>query len=864
MADFYENLVLVTQNEQTLSSQILENAKEICERRKQYAQSLSIELENIKSEKNNILTVLNDLNGKADLLPDVTDISSVKGYCTRVKTIMDNYINNVERLCERFRNQKIRIVSFGPKSQGKSLFTKLYTGLDDRYVTVKDKGTLADKTGALNVIHYEEGLETPRITVSFKSKQEILNRVNEFIALLPSSLGVEKLNSFEDLETSKSAILNAIENARSSIKASCKDGLKGYLGTGISLEKAGNIPTDISIEDLPKYNDIQYAGTRYYSSVDHIDIFVGFDLFEDAHSEMFRYFEISDTKGSSTDEGGEVADKDIFKAIDQSDAAFSISRVGQSVDNGSFILNQLYDHYYLKNKINELHEKLFVILSLEESLRSSKDVKSVIDQIDTESIANSVFVGSLITRPIEIDYDPTKDYNSDELINPNHFVKAVLLKMLQQIVINTKSNDDNLINKSNEDATEINRLLTELKLKLNNIGDLPIVNSDSLIKRIITTFRDETDKNLIHYSNTNQLTPSSRTSSGINNIDSIQVETARRHGLAFNSSSNNQQITQETSSSNDIIDYKETQQSVLDYEQTYYTVRKDDNSIYYLLTGDKKTIRKDVQVKKELEEAIEYLYQQATNNPIVLPDSDRIIKGSSMDLGTYIECISNTFSERINTVINVDYTSQKYLDITKDVEDVCRILWDGFRFSSMTNWGEYNNILFKEKALTNQALAKCYEHYTKCIEVKDTLGENIYIFTPFDVLVCYFKNQHNESTKEVHEKIVDDKVLKESILQCIIHENLPKVVVSKIQDKKKAIYKFVDNLSKEMRTESFLNGILPLYKLIEARSILGEDVEAQAESNERSAKYNLAKSSVCSLHPISKISIPSNNGTTQD
>lgn len=864
MADYYENLVLLTQNEQSLSSQISLKASQICERRKQYAQSLAIELENIKSERNRIQTILNDLNANANSLSDVTDISSVKGYCSRIKTAIDTYVNNVEKLCERFRNQKIRVVSFGPKSQGKSLFTKLYTGLDDRYVTVKDKGTLADKTGALSVIHYEEGLETPRITVSFKSKQDILNRINEFIALLPSSLGIEKLNSFEELDTSKSNILNAIENTHSSIKASCKDGLKGYLGTGISLEKAGNIPTDISIEDLPKYNDIQYAGTRYYSSVDHIDIFVDFHLFEHADSEMFKYFEISDTKGSSTDEGGEVADKDIFRAIDQSDAAFSISRVGQSVDNGSFILNQLYDHYDSNNKIEELHDKLFVILSLEESLRSTKDVKSVIDQIDTERIANSVFVGSLIARPIKIDYDPNIDYNSDELINPSHFVKAILLKMLEQIVIKTKSNDNKLIRKSNEYASEINELLTGLKLKLNSIGDLPVINSDSLIRSIITTFRDETDKNLIHYSITKQLVPSSRASSESSNNDSNRGETIRRHGLAFNHSVSDQHTPQETSNSDDIIDYKETQQSVIDYEQAYYSVRKDDNSIYYLLTGEKKTIREEVRVKKELEDAIEYLYQQATNTPIVLYDSDRVIKGSSMDLGTYIECISNTFSERINSVINVEYTSQKYLDITKDVKEVCKILWDGFRFSSMTGWGEYNDILFKEKALANQVLAKCYEHYIKCIEIKDTLGENIYIFTPFDILVCYFKKQQKEATKEVHEKIVDDKVLKESILQCIIHENLPKVVVSKIQDKKKAIYKFVDNLSKEMRTESFINGILPLYKSIEAKSILGGDVEAQAESNEKSVKYNSAKSSVCSLNPISNISIPVDDGTTQD
>ena len=366
----------------------------------------------------------------------------------------------------------------------------------------------------------------PEIIVTFRSKDDVLSRVNEYLTQWPVAIkGKKLLSSYEEFIQMKRdvTVCHEIEHYTGHFDTSIKKGLLGFFGQDIDLSEVGNTPKSINVASLPKYNDIQYNGSKSYSAVHHIDIYV--DLLND---NLFENFEICDTKGSSTDVGGLVADKDIFSAIDSSDAAFTIIRVGQGQKGSEFITNVLYPHY--RGNIESINNKHFVIINVDKRCGQMETIDNACGHIEDNKIAQAIYVGSLKERPIKIDYERDSEGEPKNLnepkIKPSLFVEGVLLSMLERIAYSTKDNDDCLIKKVNELSVLINQQLEILKTKLGDISAFREESEDDLIIEVIRTLRDKTF---------NQIYENNAPVDGViaNNQHTINGSRVRRSGFDF-------------------------------------------------------------------------------------------------------------------------------------------------------------------------------------------------------------------------------------------------------------------------------------------------------------------------------------------
>ena len=168
---------------------IREGARVICERRGRYADTISNDVERIKSEISVIESLIKTIEENSSVL-DGNQESELKALCEQLKKSLKAYLQKAESLCKRFKNKKIKVVAFGQRSQGKSTFTRLYTGLPESVVAEKNQGDDLDKTGALSVISHvslEKGgrpVDDPNITIHFKTSESVLKPVNDCIRQL--------------------------------------------------------------------------------------------------------------------------------------------------------------------------------------------------------------------------------------------------------------------------------------------------------------------------------------------------------------------------------------------------------------------------------------------------------------------------------------------------------------------------------------------------------------------------------------------------------------------------------------------------------------------------------------------------------
>ena len=490
---FYNELIANLADNQAIENNISEKAQEICTRRENYADYLEGQLVELKENHTSISSTLDTLLSSSSFIESINKEVFINK-CNAIKDELAVHIDRVEKLCNRFKNKRIRIVSFGPKTQGKSVFTQLYTKLDDSIVAVKPDGNGIAKTGAINVIKHDGSLTSPRFIVHFKTQQDVVDMINSYINLLPQGVQINTFRSFRDVLAAKTynSIMQKLSgyHGNQPIAASCKAGLESFFANNRNISEAGSGSKEISVDQMPIYNDMQYNGPegQRYAIVDYIEILTNLG------NDFYRYFEIGDTKGSSTDAGGNVADIEIFEAIDNSDAAFSISRVGSGQNNGEYITTNLFTHY--QDDIKNLHDKLFVILNMEkESLnRGLQLINGVVGNIEVQQMAEQIYTGCLCKRPVEIEYDEStvEQLPEDAFIDPEKFVRAMLLDMLNKIVTNTKTNDDGLIEKTNQSTEAINVKINEIKSLVNDC-DVPCEESeDGLIIEVIKELRDKT------------------------------------------------------------------------------------------------------------------------------------------------------------------------------------------------------------------------------------------------------------------------------------------------------------------------------------------------------------------------------------
>ena len=853
---FYNELIVSLRDVQNVEYDISEKAQNICTRREKYAEYLEGRLVELKRYQTSMNSILGNLLRSSSLMEGI-DKGAIISQCNAIKKDLADHIERVEKLCIRFKNKRIRIVSFGPKTQGKSVFTQLYTKLDDSIVAVKPDGNGIDKTGAINVIKHDGTLTSPRIIVHFKTQQEVVDKINSYISLLPQGVQISAFRSFQDVLTAKNnntiiAKLSAYHGTQP-IPASCKAGLESFFAYNKKISEAGADDKTITVDQMPIYNDMQYNGQegQRYAIVDYIEILTNLG------NDFYKYFEIGDTKGSSTDAGGNVADIEIFEAIDNSDAAFSISRVGSGQNNGEYITSNLFTHY--QKDIKNLHDKLFVILNMEkESLdKGLQLINSVVENIEVQQMAEQIYTGCLCKRPVEIEYDEGNvgQLPADAFIDPEKFVRAMLLDMLNKIVTNTKSNDDSLIVKINQSTEEINSEISKLKSLLNGCNVPCEESEDGLIIEVIEELRDKTYNQINLHSNSedNHSNNHNHTSSGVG---------TRRRGFNFGQEQSQSENVVEPSNQEE-VSYTIEQPSIIDYEEQYKKLRSEEMSIYKLLTGEKRKPRgkENPSVKDEIEEAVTYIYKQHGDRPRVVDEiTDKVISkpsGNTSDLGWYIECVSKMYSNRIKENFNKKLTPQNEIPFEDEANEVFRMLWEGLKLNCFTGWGEYSHDKLSEKSILNKQLRELLELYKPAY---DSSTKPIPLFTPYDTLLEYFKRYITKERKIIKQEtdiVIDDEILIKTLIDLIRINNIPKMIVDKASDKKKEVDSLRTKIAQEISPQtSFVQRILPLYRLPEASPVFNEELQQIRNLNEKIRSFNEAKSSVNALSAISSLSIP--------
>ena len=858
MVDRYEYSQLISENQERTEriQQIKTIANQICERRRSLADHLISLVATIQADRSKVKQVIDNIKDSIGVIEDQAIINDIISICNDIESDFEEYESNTKSLSERFRNQKIKISSIGYRSQGKSNFTRLYSGLPDSIVAEKGTAEEEDKTGAINIIHHKAGCspDNPEIYVAFKSRKEVLKRVNDFLSKWPVPVkGLRHIPSYQEFCNLKSegSVYNEIVNYTGSFETSIQKGLLSYLSPDIDLSEVGNNPHKIEVSELPKYNDMQYDGSKSYSSVDKIDIYV--DLYNDG---LFENFEICDTKGSSEDAGGMIADKDIFTSINSSDAAFTIMRVGSGQGGRGFISNVLYPHY--QNDIELIQNKHFVIINVDEKCAQVETVNNAWGDINNRKIAQAVYIGSFRNRPAQVGYATTGDgitpLNPQEpRINPSLFVDGVLLNMLGKIAISTKTNDDNLIAKINEKSKSINKLIQGLKTKLRTVQEFAVESEDILILEEVRVLRDKT-YNQIHEMIVSE--DSTRDSQQT----TLNRPKANRGGFNYGQQP---QVTPTADIAE--VSYTVEQPGIIDYEELYKRQRSAEYSIFRLLTGESRdmTGKTNQSVKDEIEEAVRYIYKKGGQaRPAVsdyISDSVSICRfGDTSDSGRYIECVSMMYSKRIRDNFNKKLVPQNAIEFAEDADNIYKCIWEGLKLNYFTGWGEYSREKLTEKAALNEQLRALLELFHNAYQ--DTT-DPISLFTPFETLMEYFRRELVQGIKTAKhietDIVVDDEALIKTLVDLIRVHNIPKMIIDKVTDKKRRVNNFMIQIIQELAPQTdFVQNMLPLYRLPEADPVFSTRIQERRALNEAIKQYNSSKDAVLALSNVTSLTIP--------
>ena len=186
------------------------------------------------------------------------------------------------------------------------------------------------------------------------------------------------------------------------------------------------------------------------------------------------------------------------------------------------------------------------------------------------------------------------------------------------------------------------------------------------------------------------------------------------------------------------------------------------------------------------------------------------------------------------------------------------MLWEGLKLNSFIGWGEYSYEKLSEKSILNEQLSELLELYKDAYEATT---DPISLFTPYDTLLEYFNRYIRKERKNVkHEEtdiVIDDEILVKTLVDLIRIHNIPKMIVEKATDKKRNVDNLRTKITQEIAPQTtFVQRILPLYRLPEAGPVFDNELRQKRDFNERIRKFNEARSSVNALVNISSLSIP--------
>lgn len=683
------------------TNSIKKKAKAICDARRKNAVPL------LKAKNETLL-------GLSTLEPALQEIKdNIGSFCSDSKVTdkivheCDTIIKSIpifrrsaEILCSRLNDGKIKIVSIGQKSQGKSLFTQLYTHIPQNspLLKVKDDGDTRDCTGAVNTYFHKEEQTIPLIEVEFLSVSDVIKTILSYIRDIQKCPGYEgwTINGITE-STTQQELRNIVTDSNnlakinnlSNIPSDLKKGLKQYFSHGDGyVSKLGNQCESISEDEVAFYNDMQNP-VAYYLAVQNISVTLNLGM-----NGLFEYFEIADTMGASI-EAGTYATTKIYNVIDESDAVFSIARANQN-QNWNFYNRALGDIYRGKKIFKEKH---FAILNIDKNFDKSA-ADTGIDVLDDQNLSRFCYVGRL------------KEDKEIDNCNPVSFVQDLIVHMLGEIANNIIKFDNDRICICRQNGELIEKSLVSLRQLLRDVKYKQF-DEKQLVKDKVRAFCDEARKY----------------------IDDQM--------------SNMAQVDSDEDNDDD------------DYDIYYKAVTKNDPekryaSLYEVLTGEVYPNRmpvafdededKDVELSDAVSALLDEVYKNKKN--IIKENMDNVVH-----FGEYVDSVSGAISDAIWPRL---FERRIQHPITYKERDILfDRLWKIFRLDIIFNENNWNPECV-DKTDNLKILNKIYKE-----GISEVFQTGKYLFTSYTILQRYFRLIENEEVKKIDIKLFHQAFEKE-------------------------------------------------------------------------------------------------------
>lgn len=818
---------------------VKEKAKKICERRKRDAQRIQNEIARIEPQVADLKTVISKIEETVGVAS--TDAcQKIKNKCNDLSNMLDGYLHAGNSLAGRLSNQKIRVLAFGEKSQGKSLFTTLYTDIKNgNIITVKKSGMDKDLTGAISIIVHKEKVlpDKPEIRVYFKKEDEILQLVNQCLRdlrplglLLPHTKEDGTYASWEKLmrvvqnapdgcsNTDKIEAyekINNLQNIETTVDFLSKtELLKSVFKAESNLSNAGQNDKVISLQELPEYNNMQHEGIQRYMAVDHIDI--GVDL---QHNGMFENFEICDSKGMSVEAGGSMMNDLLYKEMNSSDAVFSIKLAGRGLNASKFYqdLNNKLTSAWKGIHPENLELKHFAIVNVVQGF-PDEESKALAEQIDKLKVANCIYVGSL-RDGVE---------QEGEKIEAKTFANCVILDMLEKIAESTERLDQKLIADCSRLAENIETTKKELKDLLEGLGEYKDYSWSTILLNSISTLAQNAIDKIVKKAKENEIGIDTFGKETIN----VPGQNPSQHATQVNYSNDEEEEEEEedaqdanTNAADRMNDSNKVREQLENNKNITIDEKEKNRHIYKMITGvdansDKLTLS-DISVVKEalnyiLENKIRPYAGSSQITPSNIEEKDYVGKknvlGTVHNIGEYIDNVSGRLYSLIYNNINVLYGPSKVIeDIGKD--ELFNILWKEFKLDKL--YGELPGTLEECANKNPNGIGQWKMFYE---ERDQTLpSDPIQPLFSFNILREYFQRMDdknpsaNETLLENKKQVVVWDVLKDSIYEAYSRYEFATRVNQKLVDEKRVKDIIWKKIIGDLQAPDIEERLFPLY-----------------------------------------------------
>ncbi len=852
-------------SEQNSLDAIRSGARVICERRGRYADTISNDVERIKNEISVIESLIKTIEENSSVLDSNLE-SELKSLCEQLKKSLKAYLQKAQSLCNRFNNKKIKVLAFGLKSEGKSTFTRRYTGLPESVIAVKGDGDDKDKTGALSVIFHDKKFtkEDPKIIVHFKTQEDILTIVNFCVKKLSVLPDFKLPNCTDSGYLQWSDLESVLKDSTKKQKAyqiltSLADGkkvvdfvaLKSFLQSVFEKESNfGDVKVDphfekIFLPKLPLYNDMTNKNEKRYLSVDRIEIFA--DL---GYEGIFENFEICDTKGISAIAGGAmIVEQALYNDINNSDAVFSIKKVGQNMKSPEFYsdLNNNIINCDEGVKPERLHTKHFAILNLLEKA-DQVTIDQTINTIKDLELAKCIYWGSL---------GDNVSYNG-KIIDADLFAQSVIVDMLSEIVDSTKESDDLLIADCNKLVEEINENQRKLNENLLQIqSNASEFNEEAIILEKIAELRNAAILKLEQEAKAHDI-PLQCVVCGTD--DDVVMNYSGDSKDDYFDDEDDDLIDTGSSSKSDGPAYQEhlTRKLIMDDPKRdirtfeMITAESDETVIVDVLRNAKKSASvSDLALEYLLEKEIK---AKAGSN--VYMNSVKV-DGSVNSLGGYIDSVSALLFRKIEDNINTTHSLPCNIDSIVELRTkVYRVVWDALKLTGLL--GELTEEVL-ERHNYNYVMDKWYRWYTSSI--KDQYSSIIVPQQSYNILIEYFNGlKHDPDSNLKSGSVVDWNRLKRAVQNAYKIYDFEGRILEKIANEELLRHNIFRALHTSLKNPSFdidMKGIYlgrsadDLYKIGIINKTEHDRIKNQDKlENLRNAREQLKTKSITSLQNI--------------